>query len=621
MCTSPYTRWTKPDLILYRSKIYHQITEHFRISVLHKDLILSRFNAFREVLRNCFRQEEFDQSTDFDEHNSLQSAIIICLIKILWLLMQWLFDFSVEMEQHRRGSSLAVVLPILFIGIAITAATHFACTGDEVPGIIGMVSSMIGLENHRADETGGGCISAFQIDLDDPLEIDAANRALSLIRDTYHRDFTHSKISHHHFVRTAPQAIQDTLSEFVWNDAVLARVRSQFGEGPQRQRRRSQRGTTSAAAAAAADGKNVGSNNGGSGGVRVIPDVFDEIYIMRPEFDWVDDKKVHYDGNLKFPGICTVRALTYLSGQDATLFALTTRANYTTRSHTSIVLDFDREMHFVVLRNRNSTIAMNDNATAYRETSVDRVPFSESAVKSEGMMLPPGPDDEPRVMIKSALHVILPGTHHVVARFRIMLHRTMVFGARCFRRAFESKAGSPPHPDGPSKSDVAMMAVDNLMRSLNKIHVLLPVLLIGLPLAAVFIALLIYPYHFVPYIVIIATRFLNPSNPIGHILSSRRVFLMASAIYGVWFWKSRSSTRINEFQVMHVMGKKDSSAVATTASSSLAPPDSPRFRLFCLLCFHIAWIGICFYIGANVDMANNTLLAPWQQVVHLDDIL
>jgi hypothetical protein len=67
----------------------------------------------------------------------------------------------------------------------------------------------------------------------------------------------------------------------------------------------------------------------------VIPDVYHEIYLMRPEFDLVDHDKIHLDGILKLPGLCTLRVLTYLSGDSATLVALTSQRNYTAHSGTS----------------------------------------------------------------------------------------------------------------------------------------------------------------------------------------------------------------------------------------------------------------------------------------------
>ena len=54
-------------------------------------------------------------------------------------------------------------------------------------------------------------------------------------------------------------------------------------------------------------------------------------------------KKVHYDGNLKLPGICTIRSLTYLTGYAATFFATTSQKNYTTTDYSTIILDFNRE--------------------------------------------------------------------------------------------------------------------------------------------------------------------------------------------------------------------------------------------------------------------------------------
>lgn len=184
--------------------------------------------------------------------------------------------------------------------IAIVAASFFAYSAIEYCGVGAMTTA-------QGESLNSLCVSAFQVNLDDPIEIDASNRALSFIQNTYRKDFYNSTISHHHFVRTAPRTIQDTLSEFVWNDSVLKEVRTKFVVGASHE-------STGATATSLNN-----HHSRGSSGVAVIQDVFDEIYIMRPEFDMLDQKKVHYDGNLKLPGICTIRALTYLSGKDATV--------------------------------------------------------------------------------------------------------------------------------------------------------------------------------------------------------------------------------------------------------------------------------------------------------------
>ena len=395
------------------------------------------------------------------------------------------------------------------------------------------------------------CISAFQLFLKGSSEINASNRVLALIQKEYSGDYYNSSISHHYFVRTAPRAIQDALSEFVWTDSALKEVRSKF--------------ETSA-----------------GGSVKVVHDVFDEIYLMRPEFDLADQKKVHYDGNLKISGICTIRALTYISGKNATLFALTSQENFTTFNHTAVVLDFDRELHYVSLKDPTTQLPI------------------------EEMQYP-----EPRVMVKSALHVILPGTHPKVVYFRIALHRIMTFAARSFRRAFESK--SHAGTNAPSKSNlVSMMAVDNLMRSLNKIHMALPLILIGLPLGAVFLAPALYPAHFLPYIAFIIVRFLFLMKPTAQLTNVLCSSLLIAALSVVLLLRSTSSftLRLKAESKMHAM-----------KTSSQTSPKLTRWITFPLILLHIAWIGVCFYVEANSKMASNILLAPWQHIVTLDDII
>lgn len=440
------------------------------------------------------------------------------------------------------------------VTITAAAATFFAYYNGGDGGI--GTTSM-----NQREIVNAPCISAFQLDLEYPIETDASNRALSLIQNTYRQDYYNSSISHHHFVRTAPGAIQDTLSEFVWSDSALKQARTKFD-------------------ATSAISRNI---NGGDAGIRVIHDVFDEIYIMRPEFDLLDEKKIHYDGNLKLPGICTIRALTYLSGKDATLVALTSQQNYTTRNHSSIVLDFDRELHYVSLNTPNNNLA----------PLVDRAREAAAGGRQRR--------NEPRVMVKSAIHVVLPGTHPLVAYLHIILHRTMVFAARSFRRTFESQSQSKPQSDTLSKSNVSMMAVDNLMRSMNKIHMILPLLLIGIPLVAIFLAPVFFPLQFFPYVALVIARCLLTRT------WARFCMAWVFLVYGLRLF---GTTRWNTTTNIRVMDKKFQNSNVVT-----------RLHIFCLIVLHIGWVGVCYYIEANADMANNILLAPWQQVINLDDIV
>ena len=79
----------------------------------------------------------------------------------------------------------------------------------------------------------------------------------------------------------------------------------------------------------------------------LIPDTFDEIFIMRQEFDYLDKEQKHYDGILKLPFITTARSLSYICGPPARLFAATSRQHHTTWPSSAIMLDFNRELHYV----------------------------------------------------------------------------------------------------------------------------------------------------------------------------------------------------------------------------------------------------------------------------------
>ena len=96
------------------------------------------------------------------------------------------------------------------------------------------------------------------------IEREAQRRALDLIRETYGA-YANSTISRHLFVRLAPSTLQNELSKFVWNDNALRAIRAQFPAG-----------------------------------AFIVPDVYHEIYVMRPEIDFLDADKKHFDG----PKVC-----------------------------------------------------------------------------------------------------------------------------------------------------------------------------------------------------------------------------------------------------------------------------------------------------------------------------
>eukprot|EP00536_Pseudo-nitzschia_multiseries_P015178 jgi/Psemu1/41538/gm1.41538_g len=423
------------------------------------------------------------------------------------------------------------------------------------------------------------CISTFQVVLDNPVEIHASEVALSLIQTAYHRDYYNSSISHHHFVRIAPTAIQNELSKFVWSTSVLKQIRAEFKRG---------------------DGEDDDTAN--NRGMRVIPDVFDEVYLMRPESDLLDEKKVHFDGNLKIPGTCTIRALTYLSGKDATLFALTSERNYTTRNHTSIVLDFDRELHYV---------------------SLQRDPESKRSLK-EPSETANNMHPEPRVMIKSALHVVRPGENLLLVYFHIGLHRIMVFAARSFRRAFESKSHSDSDSNLPSKSEFCMMAVDNTIRFLNKIHMILPLLVIGIPLGAICLASLLNPVEFSPYVFHITVRCLYHRNQV--IQRGMCWAVTALVVVAMFAYKSRIFESDKLKKNVKSARRPSASTVATAADTHINKPPSylvpalVRVGGLRSVILHTAWVGLCYYFEVNAGMANDILLAPWQQSIYFDDL-
>ena len=239
------------------------------------------------------------------------------------------------------------------------------------------------------------------------IEREAQRRALDLIRETYGA-YANSTISRHLFVRLAPSTLQNELSRFVWNDNALRAIRAQFPAG-----------------------------------AFIVPDVYHEIYVMRPEIDFLDADKKHFDGP-KVPGLTTLRSLIYLEGARARFVAETSARNYTTDEGSTIILDFYRELHHV---------RVNDTA--------------------------------PRVIIKAAIHVF--DTKTPMNYLKIAAHRLTFFGIKAVRGAFES-----------SESPLLML-FDNAMRSMNKSVGPWPLVALVVPLVLILIAQLRFPFQTLPY--------------------------------------------------------------------------------------------------------------------------
>jgi hypothetical protein len=55
------------------------------------------------------------------------------------------------------------------------------------------------------------------------------HQAGSLIQETYHEEYFHSKISHHFFVKMAPKTLQEAISNFVWTPRILKHLDLPFG--------------------------------------------------------------------------------------------------------------------------------------------------------------------------------------------------------------------------------------------------------------------------------------------------------------------------------------------------------------------------------------------------------
>ena len=265
-----------------------------------------------------------------------------------------------------------------------------------------MISRLLGLAAAQA-----ALFPAQKLAPPTSIEREAQRRALDLIRETYGA-YANSTISRHLFVRLAPSTLQNELSKFVWNDNALRAIRAQFPAG-----------------------------------AFIVPDVYHEIYVMRPEIDFLDADKKHFDGP-KVPGLTTLRSLIYLDGPRARFVAETSARNYTTDEGSTIVLDFYRELHHV---------KVNDTA--------------------------------PRVLVKAAIHVF--DTETSMNYLKIAAHRLIFFGIKAVRGAFESSEST------------LLMLFDNAMRSMNKRVGPWPLVALLVPLVVILIARLRFPLQTLPY--------------------------------------------------------------------------------------------------------------------------
>jgi len=364
----------------------------------------------------------------------------------------------------------------------------------------------------------------------------AQEEALTLIRESYPSAYSNSTISHHFFVRMAPTALQTAISRFVWTTPFLRTVLSCC---PDRK---------------VCFGKNR---------VKVVRDVFDEIYLMRPEIDFVDEYKSHYDGILKLPGVLTLRSLTYLQGGYATFVAVTSGRNYTTGSGSAVVLDFNRELHYAIIHSNSETD--NDIGHSHSETAI-----CPSSCRQELA--------QPRVMIKAAVHIFDCQFGPVGAYFHIAAHRLIFFAIKSVRNAFEMSEST------------SLMILDNILRSLNKVHMILPIVAVTVPLSFVLAAPFRRPGQFVPYVVcvILAVRYDRTWRP-------RQTHLFLAGAAGV----ALSPT------VLSIILKRSRVSLSFWTITT-------TFLL------HIAWLGVVGYLNTNADMIRHILLAPIPDAIEID---
>jgi hypothetical protein len=137
--------------------------------------------------------------------------------------------------------------------------------------------------------------------------------------------------------------------------------------------------------------------------------------------------------------------------------------------------------------------------------------------------------------------------------------------------------------------------VDNFLRILNKIHVALPLAVVGLPLGAVlFLGPLLVPLQILPYLVHTVVVCLRNVPP------DRTMRLRSLAM----------SLALSRMAVVHGLFYVYDSKTAMALLRRCAMP----------LALHIAWMGVCWYMEQNADMAHHILLAPIPKAVDLDHL-
>ena len=160
-----------------------------------------------------------------------------------------------------------------------------------------------------------------------------------------------------------------------------------------------------------------------------------------------------------------------------------------------------------------------------------------------------------------------------------------------------------------------MMMVDNIIRELNKIHMILPLVVIAIPLVVVYMMpLYYYPIQVIPYCIyiVVQVRYQWDNND-NQKTNSLYYDLIMKVMITVWMIvlivvQSYYYYRSQEEEM-------NRTNVVRTSTTSLFL-DREIFRF---LIIHIAWVGLCYFMNINAEMANEILLAPWQELILLDN--
>ena len=194
-------------------------------------------------------------------------------------------------------------------------------------------------------------------------------------------------------------------------------------------------------------------------------------------------------------------------------------------------------------------------------------------------MAPPIP---PRVIIKAAVHVFeANNTSTMTMILHIILHRIVFFAIKSLRNVYEKSSTTVEgSSSSTSSSRGLLMLLDNTMRTLNKVHTLLPLLVVVVPLLSILVLGPIQcPLQMLPYITYVLL---------------------------ICVWRLSSPFQIKFLRSIAI-------CIAITRTIFVQDLLSPK-----TIILHLLWLGMCCYMEINAEMIRNILFAPIPNRIELN---